>query len=280
MTIAVLTHKPSSYSSIRLIEEAGNLGVPCELVSFRDTALYIKKGGIGLKLFKGVGVKAVFSRPKTLLSPLMLYALSLTKSLEEEGIYVLNPFEGFLNTLDKVVTYRNLCLKNLPVPDSIASASWRRLAEMPPPFFLKPVYGSRGRGVKLVENVEEKPIVEGYGAWIVQSSAKEDNWDLRILVLGDQVLAAIKRVSDKPVTNISRGAAGEVFEADKEVETLAVKASRVLNCQFAGVDISFQKGEAFILDVNPQPDFIGVEKTMGINVAREVIKYMVSATGD
>lgn len=280
MTIAVLTHKPRSYSSIRLIEEAGKLGVPCELVSFRDTALHIKEGRLGLKVFKRAGVKAVFSRPKTLLSPLMLYALSLTKILEEEGFYVLNPFEGFLNTLDKVVTYRNLCLENLPIPDSIMSASWRRLVEMPLPFFLKPVYGSRGRGVKLVEKVENTPIVEGHGAWIVQSSVKEDNWDLRILVLGDQVLAAIKRVSDKPVTNISRGAAGEIFEADKEVEALAVKASRVLNCQFAGVDISFQKGEAFILDVNPQPDFMGVEKTMRINVAREIISYMLAAAGD
>ncbi|MGC8831413.1 MAG: ATP-grasp domain-containing protein [Thermoproteota archaeon] len=280
MTIAVLTHKPRSYSSIRLVEEAGKLGVPCELVSFRETSLHIKEGRLRLKVFDGAGVRAVFSRPKTLLSPLMLYALSLTKILEEEGLYVLNPFEGFLNTLDKVVTYRNLCLENLPIPDSIMSASWRRLVEMPSPFFLKPVYGSRGRGVKLVEKVEEKPIVEGCGAWIAQSSAKEDNWDLRILVLGDQVLAAIKRVSDKPVTNIARGAVGEIFEADREVEKLAVKASKALNCLFAGVDISFRKGEAFILDVNPQPDFMGVEKTMGINVAREIINYMLTAAGD
>jgi RimK family alpha-L-glutamate ligase len=262
------------------MEEAVRLGVSCELVSFKDTAIHIKGEEVKLKVFEDTGVKAVFSRPKTFLSPLMLYALSLTKILEEEGFYVLNQFKGFLKTLDKVITYRNLYVADLPIPDLIVSPSWRRLVEMPTPFFLKPVYGSRGRGVKLVEKVEDKPIVEGLDAWIAQSSAKEDNWDVRILVLGDKVLAAIKRVSDKPVTNISQGAVGKVFEANKEVEKLAVEASKALNCRFAGVDISFKRGEAFILDVNPQPDFMGVEKTMGINVAREIVKHMVSAERD
>jgi glutathione synthase/RimK-type ligase-like ATP-grasp enzyme len=92
------------------------------------------------------------------------------------------------------------------------------------------------------------------------------------------VLAAIKRVSRKPVTNISRGGVGETFEGG-EVAELAVKASEALNCVFAGVDISFKNGEAFILDVNPQPDFMGVEETTGVNVAREIIRYMLSKAG-
>ncbi|MBO3754772.1 MAG: RimK family alpha-L-glutamate ligase, partial [Candidatus Brockarchaeota archaeon] len=49
---------------------------------------------------------------------------------------------------------------------------------------------------------------------------------------------------------------------------------------FAGVDISFKNGEAFILDVNPQPDFMGVEEATGVNVAREIIRHMLSKAGE
>jgi len=280
LTIAVLTHKPSSYSSIRLMEEAGRLGVGCHLVSFSETALILKKGVVELRILQDKGVRRVFSRPKTLLSPVFLYALSITRILEEEGFYVVNPFKGFMNTLDKMITYRNLCLKRLPVPDSFFTSSQESVREKSPPFFLKPIYGSRGRGVKLVESLKTFPSLEAHGAWVVQAPAKDSNWDLRLLVLENRVLAAIKRVSNKPVTNISQGGFGEAFEGDGELAELAVKASEALSCVFAGIDISFKNGEAFILDVNPQPDFMGVEKVTGVNVAREIIRHMLSKAGE
>ncbi|NHV99914.1 MAG: ATP-grasp domain-containing protein [Thaumarchaeota archaeon] len=280
MTIAVLTHKPSSYSSIRLMEEASRLGVGCHLVSFSETALILKKGVVELRILQDKGVRRVFSRPKTLLSPVFLYALSITRILEEEGFYVVNPFKGFMNTLDKMITYRNLCLKRLPVPDSFFTSSQESVREKSPPFFLKPIYGSRGRGVKLVESLKTFPSLEAHGAWVVQAPAKDSNWDLRLLVLENHVLAAIKRVSNKPVTNISQGGFGEAFEGDGELAELAVKASEALSCVFAGIDISFKNGEAFILDVNPQPDFMGVEKATGVNVAREIIRHMLSKAGE
>lgn len=279
MTIAVLTHKPCSYSSIRLMEEAGKQGVDCQLVSFSDTALLVKEGRVEFRVFQDKGVQRVFSRPKALLSPIMMYALSLTRILEEEGLYVVNPFKGFMNTLDKMITYRNLCLRNLPIPDSLLTPSQERIREMPPPFFLKPIYGSRGRGVKLVENMNTMPSLKAHGAWVAQAPARDLDWDLRVLILDGRVLAAMKRVSNKPVTNISQGGVGEAFEKEGKVAELAVKASEALNCVFAGVDISFKSGEAFILDVNPQPDFMGVEEATGVNVAREIIRHMFSKTG-
>lgn len=221
------------------------------------------------------GVKGVFSRPKMMLRPIMLYAMFLTKILEEEGFYVLNSFQGYLNTLDKVITYRNLLLNNLPIPDSILSPSRSMLTEMPPPFFLKPTYGSRGRGVRLIEDSGELDFTEGHGAWIAQSCAREEDWDLRILVLGGRVIAVMKRVSEKPVTNISQGGVGRAFEASEEIRELALKASAAVKCEFAGVDVSIKGGNAFILDVNPQPDFKGVEKSLRINVARELVVYML-----
>jgi len=279
LTIAVLTHKPCSYSSMRLMEEAGKQGVGCQLVSFSDTALLVKEGRVVLRVFQDKGVRRVFSRPKTLLSPIMMYALSLTRILEEEGLYVVNPFKGFMNTLDKMITYRNLCLRNLPIPDSLLTPSRERIREMSPPFFLKPIYGSRGRGVRLVENMNTMPSLEAHGAWVAQAPARDMDWDLRVLILDGRVLAAMKRVSNKPVTNISQGGVGEAFEKDGEVAELAVKASEALNCVFAGVDMSFKRGEAFILDVNPQPDFMGVEEATGVNVAREIIRHMFSRVG-
>lgn len=254
------------------MEEAVKEGIRCQIVDFKNTALLLEKGKTVLKIFED-GVTSVFSRPKTTLSPLMLYAVFLTKILEEEGFYVINSFEGYLNTFDKVVTYRNLLMNSLPLPDSIISPSKKRLSEMSPPFFLKPTYGSRGRGVNLIEKVEDLVSYDNHGAWIAQSYAREGDWDLRILVLGGRVIAIMKRSSGKPVTNISQGGVGSPFEASEEIEELAVKASTALKCSFAGVDVSIKEGNAFILDVNPQPDFKGVE-SLGINIARKLVRYV------
>ncbi|MEM2374124.1 MAG: hypothetical protein QXI11_06730, partial [Thermoproteota archaeon] len=194
MEIAVLTHKPFSYSSTRLLEEASKQGVSCRVVDFKNTAILMKRRETLLRVFDSK-VKSVFSRPKTLLSPIMLYAVFLTKILEEEGFYVLNSFQGYLNTLDKVITYRNLLLNGLPLPDSILSPSKNRLIEMSSPFFLKPTYGSRGRGIRFIKDLEDLDFKNSHGAWIAQSCVREGNWDLRILVLGGRVIAVMKRTS-------------------------------------------------------------------------------------
>jgi len=273
LAIAILTHKPMSYFSMRLLEEANKQGIPCKIVDFKDTAVLIENGKTLLRAFDN-NVRSVLSRPKTTSSPIMLYAMFLTRILEEEGFYVLNSFQGYFNTLDKTITYRNLSLNNLPIPDSIISPSRKMLAEMNLPFFLKPTYGSRGRGVRLIEDSKELCFAGGSMVWIAQSCAKEDNWDLRVLVLGGCVIAVMKRTSEKPVTNISQGGVGSSFEASEEIKELAIKASTFLKCDFAGVDISLKGDKAFILDVNSQPDFKGVEENLKINIARELIRYV------
>ncbi|MEM3712632.1 MAG: ATP-grasp domain-containing protein, partial [Thermoproteota archaeon] len=244
-------------------------------VDFKNTAISIKEGGISLRVFDN-DVRGVLSRPKTKFSPIMLYAMFLTRILEEEGFYVLNSFQGYFNTLDKAITYKNLSLNNLPLPDSIVSPSTKMLVGISPPFFLKPIYGSRGRGIKLIEDFRNLDLTDGCGVWIAQSYAREDNWDLRILVLGGRVIAVMKRTSEKPVTNISQGGIGSSFEASEEIKELAIKASTVLKCDFAGVDVSIKGGKAFILDVNPQPDFKGVEENLKLNIARELIRHVYS----
>ncbi|MCS7138772.1 MAG: RimK family alpha-L-glutamate ligase [Crenarchaeota archaeon] len=275
MAIAVLTHKPLSYFSRRLLEEANKEGVNCQIVDFKNTVILIKDGKISLKAFEN-GVKVILSRPKTTLNSLMLYAMFLTKTLEEEGFYVLNSFQGYLNTLDKVITYRNLSLNKIPIPDSVISPSGRMFDEMNPPFFLKPTYGSRGRGIMFIEDFRDLSFAEGRSVWIAQSSVREENWDLRVVVLGGRVIAVMKRTSEKPVTNISQGGVGSFFEANEEVKELAIKASNALKCEFAGIDISIKGGNAFILDVNSQPDFKGVEESLKINIARELIRHVCS----
>lgn len=279
MKIIILTHKPRSYFSLRVKEEASKLGLSCESIPFRETAFWIRDGEVGSDLL-GAEVKAVLSRPKTSLSSLMLYALSFTKVLEEKGLYVLNPFKGYLNTLDKAITYRNLCNDNLPVPDSMISPSQERLMEMPTPFFLKPIYGSRGRDIMLVDGFRVLPDLEGHRAWVAQVPTRDEDWDVRALVLGGNFIIAVKRVSKGLVTNLSRGASVEEFEAGKEVRELAVKAAEALNCRFAGVDVAFKGGEAFILDVNSQPDFMGVEGVLKVNVAHEIVRYVASEARD
>lgn len=155
------------------------------------------------------------------------------------------------------------------------------------PLILKTAEGRQGKGVFKVESVEGlkakiKELKEVSPAFVIREFIPNDG-DIRVFTIGYKVIGAMKRTPTKEGefrSNISQGGEGSVFDLSKspEVKEIAEKLSKLMRTEIAGVDIMLHKetGQAFILELNPGPQFMGLEKFTGVNAALEIIKYFES----
>lgn len=151
------------------------------------------------------------------------------------------------------------------------------------PLIVKVANGRQGKGVYKTENLEDlqntvsKIIVETKSA-VIREFIPNDG-DIRVFTIGYKAIGAMQRTPKAGDfrSNISQGGSGQPFDllANPEIVQIAQKASEVMQTEIAGVDIMLHKEtkEPYILEVNPGPQFTGLEKYTGINVAYAIIKY-------
>jgi len=101
-------------------------------------------------------------------------------------------------------------------------------------------------------------------------------------VLGKKVLGVMKRSSqnkDEFRNNYSAGGSVEVADLPEEIKQLAVRATEACGLAVAGVDVAFRdfdKSRPVIWEVNKGPQFKGFMEATGIDVPKEIVKYLVS----
>jgi ribosomal protein S6--L-glutamate ligase len=103
--------------------------------------------------------------------------------------------------------------------------------------------------------------------------------DYRVIVIGGKALGAMKKTAPKGefLTNVVRGGTATKAELTKELRDLSVKAARLFQADYVGVDIMYdKKGNPYILEVNRGAQFEGFERSTGINIARQMIEWLIS----
>jgi ribosomal protein S6--L-glutamate ligase len=100
--------------------------------------------------------------------------------------------------------------------------------------------------------------------------------DIRAFVVGNHVVAAMRRVANSWKTNYSQGAHPEPITLDKAVEDMAVKSAKLIECKIAGVDILESPIGPLIVDINSQPGWRGLQSITRANIAEEIIDFVLS----
>ena len=111
----------------------------------------------------------------------------------------------------------------------------------------------------------------------LQEYIKESNGeDIRALVVGGKVIAAMKRIGVPGDfrSNIHRGGRGESVSLTKEEQKIAIQAANYLSLPIAGVDMIRSKKGALLIEVNSTPGLQGIEAYTKINIAEEIIKFL------
>jgi RimK family alpha-L-glutamate ligase len=212
--------------------------------------------------------------------------LGILHALQEIGIPVWNTARSIERCVDKSTTSFLLARAGLPTPATWATESRDAAAEVvrreAGPFVLKPLFGSQGRGLRLIRGEWDLPDpAEVAGVYYLQRfvGVERDGFrDFRVLVSSGRVVAAMMRHSRHWVTNVKRGGKPVTAVADAAMRDLAVAAAAVVGANFAGVDmVCDQDGQLSVLEVNSMPAWSGLQRTTSIDIAATLASDLVAS---
>ena len=215
--------------------------------------------------------------------------LGILHALRANGVIVWNDARAIERCVDKSMTSFLLARAGIPTPvawavetQSDAQAIMRR--ESPQgPLVLKPLFGSQGRGLKLIRTAGELPAPDEIaGVYYLQRYVGVEGGDgfrdFRLLVSRGRVVAAMTRHAAGWITNVKQGGRPLPFVPDKHMKALAVHATHVVGAEFAGVDILHgPNGRPTVLEVNSMPAWSGLQKVTRASIARVLAGDLVAA---
>lgn len=221
----------------------------------------------------------------------------LARTLEAEGFRVFNCAEGIEACDDKALTFIKLKNTDIKMPKTFAAPmtfdknykDYTFLLQVERslgyPMVIKENKGSFGEQVHLIHSYEEgvETIQKiGHCDFIMQEFVEASRGkDVRIHVVGDNVVTAMERTNEKDFrANITNGGTMKPYEPTKAQKEMAIKVCKALKLDFAGVDILFGKDEEPILcEVNSNAHFKNIYDCTGVNVADEIVKYIMNQIG-
>jgi len=217
--------------------------------------------------------------------------LHITAIMENKGIKVINPFNVSLTCGNKLFTTLALSKDNVPVPETMMAfnlkSALKALDKIGYPAVLKPVTGSWGRLMAILKDRESTQAIielreEMNNAllqiYYIQKWVDRPPRDIRVMVVGDEVVAASYRYS--PLgdwrTNVARGGKSESCPITPELEEIALKASKAVGGGVLAVDCMESKNDGLLVhEVNNTVEFRGLASTTDIDLAGKIIDYAV-----
>jgi len=217
----------------------------------------------------------------------------LARQLELLGIPVFNSARAIEISDDKIATYLELIERKLPVPKTIIypkifgnaptdkSILYTAIEELGFPMVIKEAFGSFGEQVYLIHTKEElnrkvhelKDKAFVFQEFISSSYGR----DIRLHVVGDHVVAGMKRTSSNDFrANITSGGKMEAYVASDKERELAIKATKAIGADFAGVDLLFGPEDSpIICEINSNAHIRNMYDCTNINVADDIMDYII-----
>ena len=211
------------------------------------------------------------------------FRIEALKSLEISGVKVINSSECIQNGGDKYTSLVMMQSEGLLTPKTFMVSSFesavKATSELGTPVVFKPVFGTYGKGIFRMISLEKElhMLDELQYPYIVQEYIPHRYGDIRVFVVEDEALGAIRRVAPKDEwrTNVSAGAKSKPVKLTSKLGRIAVKAAKVMGTKYAGVDVIRRGREYVILEVNTQPDFRGFYSALGINPTSKIVDLII-----
>jgi len=272
------------YDTIRweeksLYEAAKKKGVEIDNVDIKNLRIRLNNGSM-------YADKIVLQR-----SVSYFKSVHATAALEGLGAQVINPLRVASITGNKLFAHMELQKAGIKTPKAISAfseeAAISALEEFGYPAVIKPVVGSWGRMIGLLRDKDAaKAVIEDrehmfplYHIYYFEEFVQRPPRDIRAIVVGDRVVAAIYRYSGDGQwkTNMALGGHAEACPVTKELEDICVKATKVLGGQIVGVDLMESDKDGLVIhEVNNTTEFKNTVRVTGVDIPGMMIDYALS----
>ncbi|HEY5818750.1 MAG TPA: RimK family alpha-L-glutamate ligase [Mesorhizobium sp.] len=255
-------------------------------VRFDTTARHgLRFPGLGERLPDGVLVRSISAGSFEAITR----RLGILHVLGRLGVPVWNTAPAIERCVDKSMTTFLLKDAGLATPDTFAvegldaarAVAQRELKAGP--LVLKPLFGAQGRGIRLIEKLEDLPgPSEIADVYYLQRYIHRDGppfHDFRVLVCDGAAVAMMRRRNGEWITNVNRGGVPELVDPEREapLAAMAIAAAKAVGADFAGVDIMPDAdGALSLLEVNSMPAWSGLQSVVGVKVARVIADAFIA----
>lgn len=286
MKIAILSRDGTLWSCKRLREAAMRRGHLIEILD--PLSCYMNINPLSPSMhYKGRQLPHYDAVIPRIGSAITFYGTAVLRQFEMMGSYPLNESVAITRARDKLRSLQLMARQGIDLPVTGIAHSpddTSDLIEMVggAPLVVKLVEGTQGIGVVLAETRQAAESVidafRGLNAHIlVQEYIKEAKGrDVRCLVVGDRVVAAIERQAKEGDfrSNLHRGGVARVADITPREREIALRAAHTLGLDVAGVDILRSARGPLVMEVNASPGLEGIENTTGIDIATLMIQWV------
>ncbi len=286
MKLAILSRNTRLYSTKRLVEAARQRGHTVRVLDPLRCYMRIDRGRFDLRYGGRTlsGFDAVLPR---IGASVTRYGTAVLRQFELMGCHTPNPSDAILRARDKLRAHQLLAAAGIDLPGTVFGDNPDDTADLlallgPPPHVIKLNEGAQGAGVMLTEKLSaSRSVIEAlrglYANFVVQEFIGEAKGaDLRCFVVGDRVVAAMRRQAPEGDfrSNLHRGGEAAPAKASQEEIEVAVRAAATLGLGVAGVDLIRSARGPLVLEVNSTPGLEGIEQVSGVDVAGTVVDWV------
>jgi ribosomal protein S6--L-glutamate ligase len=288
MKIAILSRRKEIYSTRRLVQAAGEQGHTAIVLDPLKCHILLDSG-VYRVYYRGEPLERVDVVLPRIGASVTEYGLAVVRQFEMMGAPIVNTSRAIARSRDKLRCLQILADQEIPIPKTFLCRSPRYVKRAIDlvgglPVILKLQQGTQGVGVILADSYQSAESTLdalwslGQNILIQEYISESAGTDLRILVIGGRVVAAMKRVAQSGEfrANIHRGARGVSSRPTPEQERVALRAAKVLGLSIAGVDLGEGKDRTILMEVNSSPGLRGLEKATELDIASEIVRHVAS----
>ena len=288
MKIAILSRNAKLYSTRRLVEAAEQQGHEVKVVDVLRCYMNIAANN-PMVYYKGEALEGFDAVIPRIGASVTFYGAAVLRQFEMMGVYPANESVAITRSRDKLRSIQLLSRKGigLPItgfankPDDVKSVI--KLVGGAP-LVVKLLEGTQGIGVVLAETDKAaESVIEGFMGLkaniLVQEFIKEAGGaDIRCFVIGDKVVAAMKRqgAPGEFRSNLHRGGSASLVRITPEERSTAVRAAHIMGLNVAGVDILRSNHGPVVMEVNSSPGLEGIGAATEKDVAGMIIKFIAA----
>ncbi len=282
MNLMIAAPSKPSPSTKQLIEEAEK-DFKVDFLNFSELSIEVSTGKIdtiGLDLNSYDFVLPRIDRPRS--QP----GFHFMRLVEFFGVRSVYPAETVLIAHNKFLTLECLAKEGVPVPRTVLTFNKKftknALQKFEFPLVLKVVDGFGGLGVFFLENeVSADSVINSMDSahreLLVEEFLPNEGEDIRLVVVGDKVVTAMKRKANKSGefrANLMAGGVGKKFEAPDELNQIALDSARAINAKICGVDVIESEGEFKVIEVNLNPGIYKTGLATDVNISKHICEYI------
>ena len=286
MKIVIISRNPKLYSTRRMAEEIEAKGHEVRVIDPLLCYMTIasQRPTIHYKGEELTGVDAIIPR---IGASITFYGTAVVRQFEMMNVYSVNESVAISRSRDKLRSMQLLARKGVGLPVTGFAHSTKYTKDLinlagGAPLVIKLLEGTQGIGVVLAETGKAaESVIEAFRGLdaniLVQEFIKEAGGaDLRCFVIGDKVVAAMKRQGGEGEfrSNLHRGGNASIAKLTPEERLTAVRAAKIMGLNVAGVDLLRSNHGPVIMEVNSSPGLEGIETATGKNVAGMIIDFI------